>query len=135
MYLCSIISELDWNRKIKMFADFSSSTSFSSSRHGQASLCLQNAHTFSVLSLTLPLNTRRRRHYVSRKITKHKPNDTNYTSQKNRVLYITIVKPQISHTNFCLKSTEKLQVASTSIPVFPKGAFLVLFSVYYTRLT
>jgi hypothetical protein len=39
-YLCSIISELDWNRKIKVFADFSSSTSFSSSRHSQESLCL-----------------------------------------------------------------------------------------------
>ena len=33
MSLCSVISELDWNRKIKVFADFSSSTSFSFSRH------------------------------------------------------------------------------------------------------
>ena len=32
-------------------------------------------------------------------------------------------------------SMEKLQAASTSIPVYPKGAFLVLFSVYYTHLT
>ena len=33
------------------------------------------------------------------------------------------------------KSMEKLQAASTSIPVYPKGAFLVLFSMYYTYLT
>jgi len=33
------------------------------------------------------------------------------------------------------KSMEKLQAASTSIPVYPKGAFLVLFCMYYTHLT
>jgi hypothetical protein len=30
---------------------------------------------------------------------------------------------------------EKLQAASTSIPVYPKVAFLVLFSMYYTHMT
>jgi hypothetical protein len=31
------------------------------------------------------------------------------------------------------KSVEKLQAVSTSIPVYPKGAFLILFSMYYTH--
>jgi len=29
----------------------------------------------------------------------------------------------------------KFQAVSTAIPVYPKGAFLVLFSMYYTHLT
>jgi hypothetical protein len=33
------------------------------------------------------------------------------------------------------KSMEKLQATSASIPVYPKGAFLVLFPMYYTHLT
>jgi hypothetical protein len=32
------------------------------------------------------------------------------------------------------QSMQKLQAASTSILVYPKGAFLVLFSMYYTHL-
>jgi hypothetical protein len=32
-------------------------------------------------------------------------------------------------------SVEKLQAVSTSIPVYPKEAFLVLSSMYYTHLT
>ena len=32
-------------------------------------------------------------------------------------------------------SMEKLQAAPTSIPVYPKGAFLVLFPMYFTHLT
>jgi hypothetical protein len=32
-------------------------------------------------------------------------------------------------------SKEKVQAASTSIPVYTKEAFLVLFSMYYIQLT
>jgi len=36
------------------------------------------------------------------------------------------------NANLKQNSMEKLQATSTSIPVCPKGAFLVLFSMYYT---
>jgi len=39
------------------------------------------------------------------------------------------------NTNLKQKSMQQLQATSTSIPVYPKGAFLVLFSMYYTHLT
>jgi hypothetical protein len=39
------------------------------------------------------------------------------------------------NTNSKKNSVVKLQAASTSIPVYPQGAFLVPFSMYYTHLT
>jgi len=39
------------------------------------------------------------------------------------------------NTNSKEKSMDKIQTTSTSIPVYRKGALLVLFSMHYTHLT
>ena len=49
--------------------------------------------------------------------------------------YFNLLKSYLNERQFETKSMEKLQAASTSIPVYHKGTFLVLFSMYYTRLT
>ena len=49
--------------------------------------------------------------------------------------YFNLLKSYLNERQFETKFMRKLQAASTSIPVYPKGAFLVLFSTYYTYLT
>jgi len=46
--------------------------------------------------------------------------------------YFNLLKLYLSESQF---ETKKLEAASTSIPVYPKGAFVVLLSMYYTHLT